>query len=120
MKQSKFFHIVVLSVAIGLCSCGSGSGGPTNPGPGKELNSPSLGPGATYQHTFASVGTFRYHCSFHSAMTGQVVVDASDVDTLVNVSIVSSSSPFPAASVKPGGKVVWKNNTGMVHTVTSN
>jgi plastocyanin len=27
---------------------------------------------------------------------------------------------FPAASVKPGGTVTWTNNSGLVHTVTSN
>jgi plastocyanin len=53
-------------------------------------------------------------------MTGTVQVADAATDTLVNVSIVSSSSPFPAASVKPGGRVVWTNNTNMVHTVTSN
>jgi plastocyanin len=53
-------------------------------------------------------------------MTGSVVVNAAAPDTLVNVSIVSSTSPFPAASVKPGGRVIWTNNTSMVHTVTSN
>jgi plastocyanin len=35
------------------------------------------------------------------------------------VSIVSSSSPFTAATVKPGGTVTWTNNTGVTHTVTS-
>jgi plastocyanin len=53
-------------------------------------------------------------------MTGTVQVDAAATDTLVAVRIASSSAPFPAASVKPGGRVVWTNNTSMVHTVTSN
>jgi plastocyanin len=49
-----------------------------------------------------------------------VVVSASATDTLAALSITSSTSPFPAASVKPGGRVVWTNNTVMLHTVTSN
>ena len=53
-------------------------------------------------------------------MTGTVQVSASDLDTLVTVTIVSSSAPFPGASIKPGGRVRWVNNTGTVHTVTSN
>jgi plastocyanin len=27
---------------------------------------------------------------------------------------------FPPATVKPGGTVTWNNNSGLVHTVTSN
>lgn len=34
--------------------------------------------------------------------------------------IVSFTAPIPGASVKPGGRVIWTNNTGMIHTVTSN
>jgi plastocyanin len=73
-----------------------------------------------YQHRFAAAGTFNYHCIHHSPMTGSVVVSATVVDTLVNVSIASSTTPFPGATVRVGGRVVWTNNTGMVHTVTSN
>jgi plastocyanin len=29
-------------------------------------------------------------------------------------------SPFPAATVKPGGTLKWTNNTADTHTVTSN
>ena len=53
-------------------------------------------------------------------MTGSVVVSAAATDTLVNVSIVNSDASFPAASVKPGGRVVWINDTDVIHTVTSN
>lgn len=30
--------------------------------------------GETYKHTFASVGTFKYHCSLHPYMVGEVLV----------------------------------------------
>jgi len=112
--------------AASSCSSGGGKGGgvPTNPGGGGgggsvELNSANLGAGATYQHRFMTAGTFRYYCIYHTPMRGSVVVNAGAADTLVNVSISSSSSAFPAASVRPGGRVVWTNNTSMVHTVTS-
>jgi len=49
-----------------------------------------------------------------------VDVDSSAADTLVSVSITNAAAPFPPASVKPGGRVVWINNSAMVHTVTSN
>ena len=42
---------------------------------GNELDSSSLGKGATYSHTFMQTGTFDYHCKFHSGMTGKVIVE---------------------------------------------
>jgi plastocyanin len=33
-----------------------------------------IGPGDTTSFTFHSAGTFRYHCRFHSGMTGKIVV----------------------------------------------
>lgn len=121
---SRWLSAILLSAALAtLSSCGSSGGGgyTTGPGPtGKELNSGNVAPGASYQHRFATAGTFAYHCIYHAPMTGSVHVSASAVDSLVQVNIVSSTGPFPAATVKVGGKVVWKNNTGMDHTVTSN
>lgn len=113
-----------LVLAVGLVAaagCGSkGTGYGTNPGNTLELNSGDISPGAGYEHRFNAAGTFNYHCIHHSPMTGSVVVSASAADTVATVAITSSTSPFPAASVKPGGRVVWTNNTGMLHTVTSN
>src|SRR5262249_61297850 len=112
-------------LAAASCSAGAGHGGgaPTSPGGNgagaMELNSTTLGPGDTYEHRFETAGAYDYYCIFHQAMTGRVVVDPSATDTLVNVSITSSAAPFPPASVKPGGRVVWTNNTVMGHTVTS-
>ena len=116
---------MLLAVSLATASsCSSGGGAkdiPTNPGTTsvRELNSGDFGPGATFAHTFASAGVFPYHCIHHSPMTGSVTVDASAAAMVVNVSIVSFTTPFPAASVKPGGRVIWTNNTSMVHTVTS-
>jgi plastocyanin len=117
----KWLPVILLSVALAaLSSCGSESSSPTGPGTEKELNSGDFGPGRTFQHRFAAAGTFPYHCIHHSPMRGSVVVSEAAADSLVNVSIVSDHVAFPAASVKPGGRVVWTNNTGSVHTVTSN
>jgi plastocyanin len=111
--------ILLFAALAAFYACGSDDG--TGPGGGdKELNSGDFGPGGTYAHTFAAAGTFPYHCIHHSPMTGSVVVSAASVDSLVSVHIVSNTSPFPAATVKPGGRVTWTNNTGSVHTVTSN
>ena len=116
-----WFATLMLALALASApSCTSGTPtGPAGAGGGpKELNSGDFGPGATFQHRFAAAGAFPYHCIHHS-MRGNVQVMDAATDTLVNVSIVSSSAPFPAASVKPGGRVVWTNNTADVHTVTS-
>jgi plastocyanin len=128
-KRGTWLPVVLLAMALAATtSCysnGGGNGYPTAPGAGagggsRELNSGDFDPGATFQHTFATAGTFNYHFIHHAPMTGSVVVSAAATDMLVNVSIVSSDASFPAASVKPGGRVVWTNNTDMIHTVTSN
>ena len=38
------------------------------------IDSGSLAAGKTFEQTFATAGTFAYHCSIHSSMTGTVVV----------------------------------------------
>jgi len=124
-------HVLRMSLVVfaafalaGNWACSSKSS-PTAPGGGgggvtKELNSGDIVAGATFQHVFSTAGSFDYHCIYHGAMTGTVVVSASAPGSLVDVSITSSSAPFPGATVKPGGTVKWTNNTGVVHTVTSN
>ena len=116
--------ILMSLIAATVTSCYSGNSGyptrPVTPAPSAELDSGDFGTGGIYQHRFSAAGTFPYHCVHHAPMTGTVQVSASAIDTLANVSIVSSTTAFPSASVKPGGRVVWTNNTGMVHTVTSN
>lgn len=117
-----WFATLMLALALATApSCKSGTAtGPPGSGDGpKELNSGDFGPGATFQHRFAAAGTYPYHCIHHSPMRGTVQVTDAAADTLVNVTIVNSTAAFPAASVKPGGRVVWTNNTGDLHTVTS-
>jgi len=42
---------------------------------GSELDSLSLSQGQTYSYTFNSVGTFDYHCTFHSSMKAKIIVE---------------------------------------------
>ena len=111
---------VLVAVALAaVTSCGSDeSNGVTSPGRTRELDSGNLAPGNRYEHAFAAEGTYAYHCELHP-MNGTVRVSATAGDTIATVTIVTSSGPFPGALVKPGGRVVWVNNTGAVHTVTS-
>ena len=39
-----------------------------------SFKSDTLSRGATFSHTFDTAGTFAYHCSIHTTMTGTVVV----------------------------------------------
>jgi plastocyanin len=36
--------------------------------------SPTMGKNATYSHKFDAVGTYDYNCTFHSGMTGKIIV----------------------------------------------
>lgn len=123
VRMQAWMFVLLLSAVITMTSsCGSSSNNnyTTNPGTPKELNSGDFGQGGTFQHRFATAGTFPYHCIHHTPMTGSVVVSDAAPSSDVTVTIVSSSAPFPAATVKPGGQVTWTNSTVMVHTVTSN
>jgi len=39
-----------------------------------SADSGNLAAGATFDHTFATAGTFAYHCTIHSSMKGSVTV----------------------------------------------
>lgn len=39
------------------------------------FDSGDMPPGATFAYTFSTAGTFPYYCDYHSAMTGQVIVN---------------------------------------------
>lgn len=123
LKSSTWLLGIALVMALGVAASCGGGGNPADPAAGggtRELNSGDFGPGSGFQHRFASAGTFRYHCIHHSPMTGSVTVSETAADTLANVSITRDDVAFPGATVKPGGRVVWTNNSNMVHTVTSN
>ncbi len=39
-----------------------------------SFKSDTLGSGVTFSHTFATAGTFAYHCAIHASMKGTVTV----------------------------------------------
>jgi plastocyanin len=43
---------------------------------GGQFSSSIVNPGQTFSHTFASAGTFAYHCTVHPYMTASVIVTA--------------------------------------------
>lgn len=121
LRSGTWLLAIALVTAMGAASCGGGGSGKTTAPvvTAGELNSGDFGPGASFTHQFLTSGTFAYHCIHHSPMTGSVRVGDAVIDTVVSVSITSDAAPFADATVRTGGRVVWKNNTGMVHTVTS-
>jgi len=129
--------LVSLIILLVAASCNSGSS-PTNPyggggggttgggggGAGSLFNFGPFGLGQSAQRTFATTGTFGYHCTTHQAMgmVGSVQVDPAGVDSAL-VQIGASGLTFapPTAHIKPGGYVRWVNASGLTnHTVTSN
>src|SRR6266550_1372033 len=42
--------------------------------PERKFKSPVLDTDETFSHTFDAAGTYKYYCSIHPRMTGQVVV----------------------------------------------
>jgi plastocyanin len=117
---------LVAVIAMVSCSKSNSSYNPTNPGGGGggglELNSGNIPGGGVFQHTFATAGTFGYHCTIHGlAMAGTVNVMAASTNDSVLVTVGSGGNNYSPASVdvKPGGHVRWIN-VGVTHTVTSN
>jgi plastocyanin len=46
----------------------------TSTGDDGSWNSGSIAPGAKFSRTFATAGSYKYHCSFHPGMIGTVTV----------------------------------------------
>lgn len=120
--HSRRLLAVTLLLTLGVlsaCSNGDSTTGPPGPGPGaKELNSGTLGNGGVYSHTFATAGTYPYHCEIHGGMTGTVQVGTGSPASAA-VSIMNNAFSPQSVSVQPGGTVTWTNNDGVAHTVTS-
>ena len=130
MRKGRWFwtSTVLLSLAIAslvtLYACGSSSKttAPPGGGGGLELNSGNIAGSGSFSHTFMTAGTFAYHCTIHSFMTGNsVTVDPSSANTSASINITGSGSGYSpnAVTVKPGSLVIWTNTSGTVHTVTS-
>ena len=64
-----------------------------------------LAPGGSFSHTFATAGTFAYHCKVHTFMHGQVVVTAA-ISPSPSPLPTSSPSPSPVRTASPNPTVV--------------
>ena len=70
------FAPAAITVSVGgtVTWTNSDSAGHTVTADDGSFKSDTLVSGATFSQTFAKAGTFAYHCSIHSAMTGTVTV----------------------------------------------
>jgi len=111
--------LVILLGSATACGGGGSSGTMAPPPPAKELNSSTLGHLAQYPHTFATAGSFAYHCTIHPNMHGTVVVDASSAVTTAAVNITNNTFSPSTITVAPNATVTWTNQDNINHTVTS-
>jgi len=123
----KFPRPVALVLAVGLiatvaivAACNNGNNNNVVNPPVRELDSGNIGGGGNFAHTFATAGTFGYHCTIHgTGMAGSVTVVAGAPHT-ASVTIGPGNFYNPTSvSVEPTGIVTW-TNSGVTHTVTSN
>jgi plastocyanin len=81
-------------------------------------NSPLLGQGDDFTHTFLASGTYPYHCIPHPFMTASITVVAPS--EVVDVSIPELFFDPDDISIVTGTAVTWTNNHDVIHTTTSN
>jgi len=127
--------VAVLSVAslvflLGIAACSKnstnpyGGGGGGGGGGGTQFNLGFFALGQSKEFTFATAGTFPYHCVSHGnmGMRGSVQVDATGADSAVVQVGVSNGFAFAptAVHIKPGAYVRWVNVSNLTdHSVTS-
>jgi plastocyanin len=62
--------------------------------------SSTVNPGATFSHTFATAGTYTYHCTIHTYMTATVVVTAA-ASTPAATAAPTAASSGPSTTTPP-------------------
>lgn len=108
----------VIAGAFAL-SCGGKSSSPTSPA-ALELNSGNIANGGFYSHTFNTAGTFNYHCTIHTNMTGTITVVASGGNAPAAAGMNGTTSfSNGTQTINVGSSITWTNASGITHTVTS-
>ncbi len=126
------FRPASISVPAGTTVTWTNRGGSSHTVTGTGFDSVMTRPGATFSFTFATAGTFRYVCSFHSGMSGTVVVTAGTAatpppatvppTTIGGTTVNMGDNYFSPRSltVAAGSAVTWVNRGNNQHTVTTN
>jgi plastocyanin len=74
------------------------------------FDSGSLAGDATFERTFATAGTFAYHCTVHEAMTGTIVVRAA-ADGGASPPNSATAAPAPRQAADP--LLLWLGSIGV-------
>jgi LPXTG-motif cell wall-anchored protein len=79
-----------------------------------SFDSGTLNPGDSFSHTFATAGTFQYHCQFHVAqgMVGTVVVQAAATTPPPSTTPPGGTTPPPTGG-EPSSTATPLPNTGL-------
>ncbi|HWG90704.1 MAG TPA: multicopper oxidase domain-containing protein [Candidatus Thermoplasmatota archaeon] len=85
------------------------------------LEGPLLAKGQSWEATFTTLGTFKYHCHPHPFMEGEIVVSATDPAARDRVEVTMQNFKFTPERVvvKPGGTVKWTNLDSVAHNVVA-
>jgi len=70
------FHPGTITVQAGDTVTWTNSDGATHTATGSGFDTGNISGGSSASVTFDTAGTFAYHCSIHSTMTGTVIVEA--------------------------------------------
>ena len=121
MRKFQIGILPLLAIAALALSCGKKSS-PTQPGGGgggtlETFSSGNLPSGSQFSHTFTNTGSFDYHCTIHSGMTGTVVVVASGSVDAATVTTPGMTFSPSSVTINQGGTVTW-DISGTTHTVT--
>ena len=82
----------------------------THTATGAGFDTGQLGGGASGSVTFSTAGTFAYHCSIHSSMTGTVIVEAASNG---NDGQATTPPTDTLAAVSPSGRDDTRDLTGL-------
>jgi plastocyanin len=123
--KNKIFHFFILSNLMAMLAF-TGCTNSSNPvyGSSKLFDSGTMGPGGHFTYVFAKAIVVPYYCKFHggaggTGMSGKITVQAGGTPSSDTISMVGTSFIPAALTIDVGDTVLWINNSGLDHTVTS-
>lgn len=133
MIQSYSFMPATLTVPVGTTVIWSNMDGVTHTTTSDAglWNSGSLNPGASFQHTFTSAGTFTYHCMIHPSMHGTIVVQGASTQSttstsrtltvIPNTALVGSTALVQGAGFTSNSQafVFWRRPDGTTRGIST-
>ncbi|MDE1857977.1 MAG: cupredoxin domain-containing protein [Thaumarchaeota archaeon] len=81
--------------------------------------SAQLSTGQTYTHTFTTAGTFGYHCSIHSYMTGNVIVVGSGATSTTTTTTTTTTTAPTTTTTTTAATTTAPTTTGATTSSTA-